>query len=209
MLRFLLIVLAALLPLPAAAQDAAAAQLEGSWALQIDGAAMFRFDLARKGERWSGSWWRPKSFGSDGNTFSRVVGPAVEVPAGEGAADGQWVQVTFPDNRPGAVPDVFRFRPIGPDRVEMVYVDTRLAPFTLVRVAAGSALGPWEEGHVYRRRSVEMLGLPGDAQPLAPQTPVGDPAAGADVAAPPPGQDPPKPLESYTLPPGAKPIKGR
>ena len=199
MLRFLLIVLLAVLPLPASAQDAAPSPLEGSWALRVDGAAMFRFDLKRAGDGWTAEWWRPQSFASDGNSFSRVSGPAVAVTGGGGTASGEWVEVTFPDARPGAVPDVFRFRVIGSDRVEMIYVDTKLAPFTLVRVRAGAPLGPWDAGHVYRRVSVESLGLPPDTQLLGPS------AGGAPASEPRPDPG----ADTYTLPPGAKPVEGR
>lgn len=203
MLRLLLVVLLALLPMPAMAQGSDTPSLAGSWALEVGGTPMFRFDLDRTGDGWGASWWRPKSFASDGNTFSRVSGPAVEV-NGEGKSAGEWAEVTFPDNRPGAVPDVFRFRLIGTDRAEMVYVDTKLAPFTLVRVAAGAPIGPWNANQVYRRVSVESLGLPPDAGSLSP-------LAGADALASPPPPPPPTaaPDQIYTLPPGAKPIEGR
>jgi len=204
MLRFLLAVLFALLAAPVAAQDQAKPSIEGSWALEVDGTPMFRFDLASAGEGWSGSWWRPKSFASDGNSFSRVSGPAVEVAAGEGRLVDGWIELSFPDARPGAVPDVFRFRLIGPDRAEMVYVDTKLAPFTLVRVAPGAELGPWDAQHVYRRVSIQSLGLPPDPQALAP---VGEQPAAEPAEQPPaPAREP---ADSYKLPPGAKPIEGR
>ena len=210
MLRFLAIMLLAFLPWPAAAEPAAAPSLAGSWALKVDGTPMFRFDLTAAGEGWSGSWWRPASFASDGNSFSRVSGPAVEVVSGEGKADGEWTELTFPDARPGAVPDVFRFRLIGRDRVEMVYVDTHLPPYTLVRVAKRVKLGPWDAEHVYRRVSVESLGLPSDTQTLAlpdaepAKAPEATPKATPDAAP----ASPPQVLV-YSLPPGAKPVEGR
>lgn len=146
MLRMMLILLSALLPFSAAAQS-----LEGSWALRLDGAIIFRFDLMRQGDGWSGDWARPDSFASDGERFTSLSGPTEIVNAGEGRAIGAWAELTFPDDRPGAVPDVFRFNLTGRDRVEMIYVGTGLAPYILERVAADTPLGPWEAGKVYRR----------------------------------------------------------
>ena len=203
MLRCLLFILLALLAPAALAQDKPLPTLAGSWALEVGGTAMFRFDLIPAGDGWTGTWWRPKSFASDGNSFSRVTGPAVQV-AGEGKASGEWAEITFPDTRPGAVPDVFRFRLIGSQRAEMIYVDTKLAPYTLVRVTPETPIGPWKAEQVYRRLSVETLGLPPDPQALHPLA-AGE--APLDEPLPAPVSKDPEP--SFTLPPGAKPIEGR
>lgn len=170
MLRRFLILLLVLLPAPAMAQSFEQSfadlaperqsreerslegqQLEGSWALRIDGAIIFRFDLAESGEGWSGVWSRPTSFASDGNRFGNLTGPTDRVDSSETRTIGEWIELTFPDERPGAVPDIFRFRQTEPDRVEMIYVDTGLAPYTLERVAEDALLGPWEAGKVYAR----------------------------------------------------------
>ena len=153
---------------PAVAQSTSSASVAGSWALKLDGAIIFRFDIKPDGDGWRGDWWRPRSFASNGDSFSRLGGPPVEVVSGGSKTIGDAAEITFPDNRPGAVPDVFRFHLINPDRVEMVYEDTGLAPFILVRVSPSASLGPWEPGHVYRRVSVATLGLPKDAGPSVP-----------------------------------------
>lgn len=128
-----------------------AGSLEGSWALRLDGAIIFRFDLAESGEGWSGTWSRPRSFASDGNRFANLRGPAEEIESAKSRALGNWIELTFADERPGAVPDIFRFQLLEPDRVEMIYAETGLAPYTLERVAPDALLGPWESGHVYAR----------------------------------------------------------
>lgn len=165
MLRRILILLLCLLPVPAMAQSFAQSfedlsredqsledqSLEGAWALRIDGAIIFRFDLERNGNGWSGTWSRPASFASDGDRFGKLTGPTETVDSAGTRAMGDWVELTFPDNRPGAVPDIFRFRLMGPERVEMIYAETGLAPYTLERVTADALLGPWEEGKVYER----------------------------------------------------------
>jgi len=168
----LLLAFALLLPVPAAAQTPAAAptpaprpaaaptsfaaqMLAGSWALRVEGTVVFRFDLVRSGDTWSGTWAKPKSFATDGAIFAELSGPPAEQKSQGGRAIGEWAELSFGDLRPGAIPDVFRFRLIGPDRAEMLYADTGQAPFVLERVAAGTSLGPWTAGRVYRRDGVE------------------------------------------------------
>lgn len=158
MIGRLLIALALLaMPSALAAQPAAspaataqAGSLEGSWALRLDGAILFRFDLERDGANWRGAWTRPRSFASDGDRFSHPVG-AMTLVSAKGGAIGEWAELTFADDRPGAVPDVFRFHLLGRDRAEMIYAGTGLAPYTLERVAKDALLGPFEEGKIYRR----------------------------------------------------------
>ena len=148
MIGHLLIAVAALaLPAPLAAQaalpsiaPAQAGSLEGSWALRLDGAILFKFDLEREGAGWRGSWTRPRSFASDGDRFSHPVG-AVTLVTEKGGTIGEWAELTFDDKRPGAVPDVFRFHLVGRDRAELIYAGTGLAPYTLERVAKDVLLG--------------------------------------------------------------------
>lgn len=155
MVRTIVLALLLLLPVQAAAQT-----LEGSWALRIDGAIIFRFDLARDGEGWKGSWARPGSFASDGERFANLSGPTETIKAVEGREIGAWAELTFPDDRPSAVPDVFRFNLLGPDRVELIYTGTGLAPYVLERVAADALLGPWEQGKIYRRAGASRVTPP-------------------------------------------------
>lgn len=141
---------------PAPARPSLATQmLAGSWALRVDGAIMFRFDLARSGEGWSGTWVKPKSFATDGAIFAELSGPPTEQKSQSGRAIGEWAELSFGDARPGAIPDVFRFRLTAPDRAEMLYTDTGQAPYVLERVDAGTTLGPWGAGRVYRRAGVQ------------------------------------------------------
>src|SRR5688572_3415193 len=123
-------------PAPSAAPSSFAAQmLAGSWALRVEGTVVFRFDLVRSGTGWSGTWAKPKSFATDGAIFAELSGPPGEQRSQAGRAIGEWAELSFGDARPGAIPDVFRFRLIGPDRAEMLYTDTGQAPFVLERVA--------------------------------------------------------------------------
>lgn len=133
---------------------ATAQSLEGSWALEVDDAAIFRFDLEREGERWRGTWTRPMAIDSDGDRFGGFSRQAVEVSSTGSDAVGEWAELTFTDPRPGAVPDVFRFRAIRPNQAEMIYVGTGWAPYLLTRVPSGTSLGPFEIGKVYRREGV-------------------------------------------------------
>lgn len=151
----LLLPLALLAATPAAAQPAAGESLAGSWALQMDGTTIFRFDLSKGADgHWQGTWSKPGSFASDGNHFQRLAGPIKQEPSMT-AIDlpGDGVELSFDDPRPGAIPDIFDFQMIGSDTVKMVYVGTGLAPYTLVRVAPNAPLGPWDPAKTYGREA--------------------------------------------------------
>ncbi|HEY6814364.1 MAG TPA: hypothetical protein VI168_02375 [Croceibacterium sp.] len=184
--RLLLAALALLLaPMPAAAQQL----ISGSWALRVEGTVIFRFDLARTAEGWRGTWVKPASFATDGALYANLSGPPVEQRSQSGRLLGEWIELTFGDARPGAVPDVFRFRLVSLDRVEAIYVDTGQAPLVLEQVEAATTPGPWEDGRVYRREGVEpgML-VRYNASPRAPPRPVVVPVptpAPSDPARPP------------------------
>jgi hypothetical protein len=153
MIARILLILALLLPFPAAAQAPAGKTLEGSWVMEIGGTAIFRFDIApaaKKGE-WRGTWNRPSSLASDGNRFAKLTGPPEQVKSMAGIVVDDQVELSFNDPRPGAIPDIFRFRLMSADTVEMVYVGTDLAPYTLKRVAPGAKVGPWDASKVYAR----------------------------------------------------------
>lgn len=175
MIRRLLMLFLLVLPLAATAQSPPDQALAGSWALRIDGATVFRFDLARGADGWRGSWWRPKSFNTDGYRFSDLADESLEIEASAGQALGEWAELSFPDKRPGAVPDVFRFRATGPGKAEMIYVGTGLSPFVLERATAETILGPWQRGKIYRRPGAPPV--QGAAAPaLPPGPPQGPPA---------------------------------
>ena len=141
---------------PAGQSSFAAQMLAGSWALRVEGTVVFRFDLARSGDGgWSGVWAKPNSFATDGAIFAELSGPPVEQRSQAGRAIGEWAELSFGDARPGAIPDVFRFRLTGPDRAELLYADTGQAPFLLERVDPGTPPGPWAAGRVYRRAGVQ------------------------------------------------------
>ena len=182
MLARLLLLLALLLPAPALADT-----LEGSWALDIGGTQIFRFDIARDaGGKWRGTWSKPSSFASDGNNFSHLKGPAKKVPSMTALETPDGIELSFNDPRPGAVPDIFDFKPIDSDAVELVYVGTGLAPYTLERVKAEAPLGPWDADATYSREAPpkdpdSTSGKPAEDLPaiepggfrLKPGTPVG------------------------------------
>jgi hypothetical protein len=203
-IRRLLILLFALLPMAAAAQAQPQVQvpplgqtlsgrfLEGSWGLRLDGSIVMRFDLARTADGWTGGWVKPTSFASDGQRFGRITMPAVERRADSGRSIGEWAEITFDDPRPGEEPDQFRIRLIAPDRAEMIYVGTGLPPFTLERVAEGALLGPFEEGKVYGPRAPRSAAAP-PAPALGPpaQRPPPTQPIVPRPAPPPPAQQPP------------------
>ncbi|MXO58958.1 hypothetical protein GRI89_05330 [Altererythrobacter salegens] len=200
MLARLLFLLALLLPLPAAAQEGPSS-LEGSWALEIAGTVIFRFDLDRdpKTREWLGTWQRPESFASDGDRFAQIVMPARILRSLAGTVEGDSVEVSFNDPRPGAVPDVFRFRLIDRDAAEMVYVGTGLDPYIMQRVGPDTKLGPFKEGVTYARRLTRPNGAKNDLGPLPAIEPEPEPEPEDLPALPPVTTNP----ENLRNPPGA------
>ncbi|MGZ3172901.1 MAG: hypothetical protein ACXWJC_07580 [Croceibacterium sp.] len=175
----LLPLFALLLTAPAAADT-----LEGSWALQLGGTSIFRFDIAKDDAgKWRAIWTKPGSFASDGNRFLRVTGPPKQVRSMTALDTPDGIELSFDDPRPGAVPDIFDFKPIDENAVEMIYVGTHLAPYTLERVKPEATLGPWDPDATYERE------VPPDAPP--------------PVLATPPDERPPASPGDLKLKPGA------
>ncbi|MBH5321754.1 hypothetical protein [Aurantiacibacter sediminis] len=145
MLKRIAILIAALLAFPA---QALANDLEGAWALKIDDAIIFIFELDQAEDgAWSGSWTRPAEFGTNGAVFGRISGSTTLQAVGGAERDGA-VRLVF---RERGQSNVFQFEQTGEHQVRMTYVDTPLEPFPLIRVAPGSAIGPFEEGRIYDR----------------------------------------------------------
>lgn len=172
MIARLLPLLVLLLPVPAVADT-----LEGSWALEVDGKAIFRFDLAKGVDgKWQGIWSKPGSFASNGNSFSHLKGPPKKVPSMTALDTPDGIELSFNDPRPGAVPDIFDFKPIDEDAVEMKYVGTDLAPYTLERVKPDAPLGPWDPDATYSRdvsaekADVAAAKAPDETPPVQPST---------------------------------------
>jgi hypothetical protein len=195
--RLLLLVLfALLLPSGAMAQDAPPEEIAGEWDLRIDGATIFRFAIEPAGDgAWQGRWSRPQVFNSDGNAFYNIRAGVRTTASMTGLAVGDAVELAFEDPRPGAIPDIFRFRLTGPDSVEMVYVGTGLAPYVLVRAAQGERLGAWDAARTYRRV------LPGviEVAPVPPALPAAAPARAAPSAPAPPVRRLTVPLLDFDL----------
>ena len=126
--------------------------MAGNWDLKIEGTTIFRFIIERTASGgWQGRWQRPDSFNSNGNAFANLRGPVKSTASMAGNAVTALVELAFDDPRPGAVPDIFRFRLIGPDAVAMAYVGTQLPPYLLVRAGPDDPLGNWDSARVYRR----------------------------------------------------------
>ena len=150
--------------------------LEGAWALRIDGAVIFRFELDRAEDgEWHGVWTRPDSFASNGEVFQRLTG-SEDLPSSAGLDFAGMAELTFDDPRPNAVPDIFRFIQLDDDRAQLEYVGTGLAPYPLVRVARGTALGPFAAGRVYDRDRAESDPAAVPAPPVAADPPAAAPA---------------------------------
>lgn len=149
------------------------ASLAGLWDLRIDGTTIFRFEIiSQAGGGWRGRWSRPDSFNSNGDAFANLRGGVKTTDSMTGNAIFELVELAFDDPRPGAVPDIFRFRQTGPDTAEMLYVGTPLAPYRLTRAVATDRLGDWAEGRIYRRPAAAARPpVTGTATPARPVTP--------------------------------------
>ncbi|MGV3553842.1 MAG: hypothetical protein ACO1OD_01160 [Croceibacterium sp.] len=188
MLARLLALVLLLLPMSAMAQDGRST-LAGSWALEIGGATIFRFDLEEvpgKDGEWRGTWSRPSRFASNGDNFAQLQLPARQIHSMAGLEFDGTVEVSFPDPRPQAIPDIFRFRLIDSDAAEMTYVGTGLAPYVMQRVPANTALGPYREGATYSRE-VREEPEPESAPAAAAREPERPPAGLDDFRLPPSG----------------------
>ena len=217
MIQRLLVLLLLLLPVPAVAQQPTVAStfLEGSWGLRLDGSIIMRFDLELTDDGWTGAWIKPTSFASDGTRFGSIKMPSTERRADSGRAIGDWAEITFDDPRPDEEDDQFRFRLLGPDRAEMLYVGTGLPPFVLERVGAGALLGPFVEGKVYGggQRTAAPAGVAPMQGPTTVQPPVQravtPPPAETTVTQPPPARTAatPPPVRR-SPPPEDAPVQG-
>ena len=184
MLKRIALLLAALILVPsqAFAQDQADYDLEGVWAFQIDEAVIFLFELDQMPDgEWRARWTRPEVFGSNGVIFNRMSG-ATRILATSAEEVDDNVQLSFPDPRPDAVPNIFLFEQVGDHQVTMTYVGTDLQPFPLIRVVPGTPLGPFDNARIYDRDNAvteaeyvepEILdeavgGVPADGESAAP-----------------------------------------
>lgn len=157
----LALALALSLSVPAKAQSIAdAPTLEGFWTFSVEGTSILAFTLKKEDGEWKGRWIRPRSFSSDGVQFVKLVGPPVVVDASKAKMVGGWLELTFDDPRPGAVPDIFRLRVTGKDEAEAIYTGTGFPVLKLARAEPTDMLGPWPPGEVYRRKDAG-LSLPG------------------------------------------------
>ncbi len=163
--RILLTLAALLLSVPAMAND-----LVGSWAFRIDDATIFTFDIAQDADgEWQGAWTRPASFRSNGVVFAELTG-SEELEAMAALEFAEMIELSFEDPRPGAVPDIFRFRLIAENRAELTYVGTGFPPYPLVRVAPGSRIGPFDASRIYDSDNA-VTQADYDAPPVVAETP--------------------------------------
>lgn len=163
MMRLLLFVAAlAGLPLSALAND-----LEGTWALRIDNANIFTFEISEDADgEWQGVWTRPESFNSNGVVFAQLTG-SERLQAMAALEFAETIELSFDDPRPGAVPDIFRFRQLSENQAEMTYVGTDFEPYPLVRVARETPIGPFDGNRIYDRDNAVL-----EAEYIEPEEPI-------------------------------------
>ncbi len=168
--RFLLVLVALLLPAQALAND-----LEGHWAFRIDEATIFVFTLQeREGGGWTGSWTRPAQIDSNGMVFRNMDGSQTVQPESVIERNGV-VQLTFagPAEARGRN-DVLQFSSVSANQAQLNYIGLPGDPYPLVRVVPDTPLGPFEDARIYDRdRAVT------EAEYIEPWEPTGDLEAAA------------------------------
>lgn len=153
-----------LLPVLAlAAAPATAPDMAGVWELEAGDTAIFLLDIEASKDGPTATWERPTYFQTDGESFSRVRGPAIRREARSIRATDGDLEITFDD--PHGAPDVFRLHRIDPDHIRLTYEGTPFEPFDLTRAAPRPPRsGPWDEGrtyvrHIDRPTSAEMTAI--------------------------------------------------
>ena len=178
---------AALLAVPA---TAFAQDVEGTWALRIDDAIIYVFELERDGDLgWEGSWTSPAEMRNNGLIFSDMSGERQSrlLSATETAS---FVEFMFESNRMGGVPQVFRIAPGEDGRAELTHIGSGHMPYPLIRVAPGTAIGPFGAERLYDRDNAVSdpdLPMPAAHEEVAIAEPVEevDPSADAEIDADP------------------------
>lgn len=130
--------------------QALAADATGCWALEAGNTVLMRFEVSRSSSGWSGKWLRPTRFFSDGDSFSRVSGPAVERVSKAAREVPGGMELTFDDPAPDSVPDAFVIRPEG-DHAQLSYIAFGPEPATLKRVSCQTEVGGWDSTRTYMR----------------------------------------------------------
>lgn len=156
---------------PAGEASAEVHALAGTWDFRVDGTTIFRFEIEEgRGGEWHGRWQRPADFNTDGDAFSNMRGGVKTTDSMTGIEFLGMIELAFDDPRPGAVPDIFRFKLEGEDSAAMTYVGTELAPYALVRASSGAGIGDWDPARIYRRSaSVEVPARSGRVLDDAPE----------------------------------------
>ena len=124
--------------------------MTGVWDMDAGDVTVFRLDIEATEDGPAATWERPTYFQTDGESFSRVRGPAIRRAARSvRSADGD-LEITFDD--PHGAPDVFRLHRIDANHLKLTYQGTPFEPFELVRATAQPRrFGQWDEGRTYVR----------------------------------------------------------
>ncbi|MGB3794838.1 MAG: hypothetical protein WA957_00865 [Alteraurantiacibacter sp.] len=167
-IRYLIALAALLLPSPLLADDTEAT-LEGNWALRIDDATIFVFDLDQQDDgAWAGSWTRPYTIASNGVVFREMDGEQTVLPL-ETVQRRDAVQMTFKGTQEAGLRDILQFRLTGENQAQLTYRGIAGNPYPLIRVPSGTVLGPFDPLRIYDRDdAITMAEYQPDAEPVAP-----------------------------------------
>ncbi len=124
----------------------------GRWITTAGDRPVFALIIADSPKGPSATWERPTRFEADAESFSNVRGPAIRRTAHSVRRDGETLELTFDDSRPGASPDVFRVRCTTPGRLSVTLDGAEVEPFDFVKAPAqAAALGGWDATRTYVR----------------------------------------------------------
>jgi hypothetical protein len=146
-----------------------AADLSGAWAVKSGGTTIYRFEIAKTAQGWSGTWERPQTMQTNGEAFDHLAGPIVRRVASKAIADGDSLDLTFEDPRPGAIDDVFRIQTIDATHAKASFptleaFGMQVDPEILVRESSNAPLGGWDTdasypAPLYRPTNAEMTAI--------------------------------------------------
>lgn len=118
------------------------------YALRIGDAILWEFVLQKNKTGWATQWLRPTLFDFDGASFEHIEGTPLAREGSVVSLGEDQLQLSFPDPKPGAVPDIFYLKNVGTSAVTLEYIGTGFEPFNMVRLPRPAPLH-WGAGKAY------------------------------------------------------------
>lgn len=150
LMRLVILICAVFIASQAAAQELH--ELEGRWALMVDGRPLGILELQTDGQRgWTGEWVRVDRFGiSESHEVFDISGPVVRRRILSATVGPERLELVVED-RSGSSPDRYFIRAIDRDHAEFGFIDPlAIPPLPLVRVGEQVTVQPeWPAGRAH------------------------------------------------------------